>query len=70
MQRTIKIETSQFSRNPTKRWVGDSHVEESVCLKYPKELDSLDDEDLVELANAHKRGVCYIEPGGGQKGDL
>jgi hypothetical protein len=62
MRRTIEVETSQFSTNPTKRWVGQDYLVEDVTFEYPDELDTLDDEELLEMADNEENGVCYIDP--------
>ena len=60
MQRVFEIETSQYSDSPTKRWVGQDYCVESVCLEYPPELDNLDDDELLEMAQNEEGGVSYI----------
>lgn len=59
MKRIIEIETSQFSENP-KRWVGQDYLVEDVCVEYPPELDNLDDDKLLEMAQNEEGGVSYV----------
>ena len=61
MQRTITIETSQFSNNPTKRWEYEPEIYvEDIIIEYPESLDYLDDNDLLELAENEEKGVRYF----------
>lgn len=61
MRRTIAIETSYFSESPTKRWCyGSDCWEEDVIVEYPEELDHLDDEELLDMADEGD-DVCYIQ---------
>lgn len=59
MQRIIEIETSQFSDNPTKRWVGLDYLVEDCYVEYPPELDNLDDDVLLRMADNEEGGVSY-----------
>ena len=61
MRRIITIETSRYSTNPTKRWVGQEYVEEDICVEYPDELDNLEDDELMELADNLDDRVRYID---------
>jgi hypothetical protein len=61
MRRTVEIETSQFSDSPTKRWIGQEYLVEDATIEYPAELDALDDEELLEMADNEENGVCYID---------
>ena len=62
--RTITIETSQFSTNPTKRWAdGGDYWEEDLVVEYPANLDHCDDEDLLDFASNEQMGVRYITSG-------
>ena len=70
MRRTIEIETSRFSENPTKRWVGGlDYVVEDVCIEYPPELDNLENDELLELADNDDRRVRYIKAGVSESGE-
>jgi hypothetical protein len=61
MKRTITVETSYYSTNPTKRWsYGGDYWEEDVTLEYPEELDHLDDNELCEKADNEQDGVKYL----------
>jgi len=60
MQRVIEIETSQFSDNPTKRWVGLEYLVEDAIVEYPPELDCLDDDELLEMADNEEGNVHYV----------
>ncbi len=60
MRRTIEIESSQFS--PRAYWVpGAEHHAELATVEYPDELDSLEDDDLLEMASNEQGGVIYVD---------
>jgi len=61
MRRTIEIETSQFSTNPTKRWIGTEYLVEDIIIDYPEDLDLLDDDELCELADNLDDRVHYVD---------
>lgn len=61
MRRTIEIETSQFSNSPTKRWVGLEYLVEDAIVEYPDELDYLDDNELLEMADNDENSVHYVD---------
>jgi hypothetical protein len=62
MQRIITVETSQFSENPTTRWqYGTEIYVEDIIVEYPKSLDYLSDDDLLELADNEEKGCKYIK---------
>jgi len=59
MQRTIEIESSQFS--PNSYWVyGGEYFAEKTTIEYPAELDSLSDDDLLDLADEEMEDVWYV----------
>ena len=59
MRRTIEIESSQFS--PRAYWVpGAEYYEELATVEYPDELDSLEDDELLEMASNEQGGVTYV----------
>lgn len=62
MTRKIEIETTQFDDDPNKQWAfgSDGYVIDAY-VEYPSEMDSLADEDLLDLAD-EPGPVRYVEP--------
>ncbi len=59
MRRTIEVESSQFS--PRSYWVpGAEYYAEDVTVEYPDELDTLEDNELLEMAGNEQGGVVYV----------
>ena len=61
MRRTIEIETSWFDTAP-KRWsFGCDGYVTDVIVEYPEQLDTLENDELLELADGNDPAVFYVE---------
>ena len=59
MRRKVIIESSQFSPGSYWSFGFDGYAEDGE-LEYPDELDELDDEKLMELADNEEQGVSWV----------